>query len=280
MKNRFSLRGFISLYITLSFVIIIVSGIILYFAPPGRVANWSNWRFLGLLKNQWQSVHTIFTFIFIIAAGFHLFFNWKPFVAYLKTKFESKIKLRMELISSAFVVMLFFVMVIYDFFPFKSVMDFGDQLKESWSNVSNEPPIPHAEDLLLTEFSSIIKMSVDEIKKRLSSENISVPSDDIRIKEIAELNGISPNRIYNLVKRTGSNLNTSSGEGRGYGRKSIQEICLENNIKVETALSNLRLNGIEAGPDEKLKDISLKHNMMPVDIANIALGTKSDLKKN
>lgn len=280
MKKRFSWRGFISLYITISFLIIIVSGIILYFAPPGRVANWSYWRFLGLLKSQWQSVHTIFTFIFIIAAGFHLFFNWKPFVAYLKTKFESKIKLRLELISSIIVILIFFVMVIYDFVPFKSVMDFGDQLKESWSNDSNEPPIPHAEDLLLTEFSSAIKIPVDEIKKRLGSENIIVPSEDISVKEIAELNNISPNRIYNLLKRTGNNSNAAAGEGRGYGRKSIKEICIENEINVETALANLKLKGIDAGPDDKLKDLSLKHNMMPVEVANIALGIKNDHKKN
>ncbi len=280
MKKRFSWRGFISLYITISFLIIIVSGIILYFAPPGRVANWSYWRFLGLLKSQWQSVHTIFTFIFIIAAGFHLFFNWKPFVAYLKTKFESKIKLRLELISSIIVILIFFVMVIYDFVPFKSVMDFGDQLKESWSNDSNEPPIPHAEDLLLTEFSSAIKIPVDEIKKRLGSENIIVPSEDISVKEIAELNNISPNRIYNLLKRTGNNSNAAAGEGRGYGRKSIKEICIENEINVETALANLKLEGIDAGPDDKLKDLSLKHNMMPVEVANIALGIKNDHKKN
>ncbi|HOI30456.1 MAG TPA: DUF4405 domain-containing protein [Melioribacteraceae bacterium] len=280
MKKRFSWRGFISLYITISFLIIIVSGIILYFAPPGRVANWSYWRFLGLLKSQWQSVHTIFTFIFIIAAGFHLFYNWKPFVAYLKTKFESKIKLRLELIFSIIVILIFFVMVIYDFAPFKSVMDFGEQLKESWSNDSNEPPIPHAEDLLLTEFSSIIKMSADEIKNRLGNENISVPSEDISIKEIAKLNNISPNRIYNLLKRTGSNSNAAAGEGRGFGRKTIQEICIENDINVETAIANLKLKGIEAGLDDKLKDIALRHNLMPVEVANIALGTKNDHEKN
>lgn len=280
MKKRFSWRGFISLYITISFLIIIVSGIILYFAPPGRVANWSYWRFLGLLKSQWQSVHTIFTFIFIIAAGFHLFFNWKPFVAYLKTKFESKIKLRLELISSIIVILIFFVMVIYDFVPFKSVMDFGDQLKESWSNDSNEPPIPHAEDLLLTEFSSAIKIPVDEIKKRLGSENIFVPSEDISVKEIAELNNISPNRIYNLLKRTGNNSNAAAGEGRGFGRKTIHEICIENDINVETAIANLKLKGIEAGLDDKLKDIALRHNLMPVEVANIALGTKNDHEKN
>lgn len=280
MKKRFSWRGFISLYITISFLIIIVSGIILYFAPPGRVANWSYWRFLGLLKSQWQSVHTIFTFIFIIAAGFHLFYNWKPFVAYLKTKFESKIKLRLELIFSIIVILIFFVMVIYDFAPFKSVMDFGEQLKESWSNDSNEPPIPHAEDLLLTEFSSIIKMSADEIKNRLGNENISVPSEDISIKEIAKLNNISPNRIYNLLKRTGSNSNAAAGEGRGFGRKTIQEICIENDINVETAIANLKLKGIEAGLDDKLKDIALRHNLMPVEVASIALGTKNDHEKN
>jgi len=275
-KKNFNWRGFTSLYITLSFIIMAISGIILYFAPPGRVANWSYWRFLGLLKSQWQAIHTIFTFLFIIAAGFHLFFNWKPFIAYLKTKFESSIKLRKELIISSLVVVLIFVMTINDSVPFKNVMDFGEELKDSWSTQKTEPPIPHAEDLTIFEFAKTINIPVDELKRSLVAQGFSIPNDEITIKEIAKQNNISPNDIYNKIKPNNNQLNQPLGEGRGYGRKTLSEICSQNNISIDVALSNLKAHGIEAKENEKLKDIATRYNLLPIDVANKALGIKKE----
>jgi len=85
-RTKFSWRAFTSLYIILSFIIIIISGIILYIAPPGRIAKWAYISILGLEKAQWQALHTIFTFLFIIANCFHLYFNWNSFLSYLKIR--------------------------------------------------------------------------------------------------------------------------------------------------------------------------------------------------
>jgi hypothetical protein len=252
----------------------VISGIILYFAPPGRVANWSNWTFLGLLKSQWQSIHTIFTFIFVVAAGFHLFYNWKPFLAYLKSKFEAKVKLRQELILSSILVIILLFMTIYNFAPFSTVMEFGDQLKESWSSESTEPPIPHAENLTITEFAKTINIPIDELKEKLSSKNIIITQDDITIKKLAELNNISPNKIYNTLIKPVAPGSTSTAEGRGYGRKTLEDICFDNNITINAALKNLQAEGIEAVGTEKLKDIAIRNNLLPIDIANKAIGIK------
>lgn len=276
MKKNFSFRGFISLYITLSFLVMVLSGIVLYFAPPGRVANWSYWTFLGLLKSQWQSIHTIFTFIFVVAAGFHLFFNWKPFLAYIKTKFESKVKLRKELIASSLIVILFFIMTIYSVVPFKSVMDLGEELKESWTSESMEPPIPHAENLTISQFAKTINISVDDMLEKLMGKNLKISKGDITIKELAELNKISPNKIWNILKNPEAIENSSLSEGRGFGRKTLEDVCTQNNIGMEIALKNLKAEGINANGNEKLKDIAMRHNLLPIDIANIALGTKKN----
>lgn len=45
-------RQLTSFIITFAFVVIAISGVILYIVPPGRVANWTNWQLLGLGKEQ------------------------------------------------------------------------------------------------------------------------------------------------------------------------------------------------------------------------------------
>ena len=107
-KNKISWRAFTSLYITVSFIIIIISGLILYIAPPGRIAKWAHLPILGLEKDQWQALHTIFTFLFIIASGFHLYFNWKLFMSYLRDKISRSLSLQKELLLSLIVTIAIF----------------------------------------------------------------------------------------------------------------------------------------------------------------------------
>ena len=66
-KKPFKLRAFISVYMTITSILIAISGIILYIAPPGRIAHWSYWSMLGLTKDEWQGIHIIFTFILVVA---------------------------------------------------------------------------------------------------------------------------------------------------------------------------------------------------------------------
>ncbi|MEE9117117.1 MAG: DUF4405 domain-containing protein [Calditrichia bacterium] len=110
------------------------------YRPPGRIAKWTSIPILGLEKDQWQALHTIFTFLFIIANGFHLYFNWKPFLSYLSDKKKQFFRLRRELLSAIFIVAGIFYLILLNTPPFKTVMDFGESMKNEWSVDSSEPP--------------------------------------------------------------------------------------------------------------------------------------------
>jgi len=47
---NFRWRGFTTLLTAFSFIISLVSGIVLYFTPQGKIANWTYRTFLGLNK--------------------------------------------------------------------------------------------------------------------------------------------------------------------------------------------------------------------------------------
>jgi hypothetical protein len=44
-------RGFASLLTTFSFIVMSISGILLFIVPQGRIAEWTDWRMLGLTKS-------------------------------------------------------------------------------------------------------------------------------------------------------------------------------------------------------------------------------------
>jgi len=94
---RFHWRAFVTLYVTLSFVLLAASGIVLYVAPPGRVANWSRWTLGALDRHGWQSVHTVFALLFVLAGAFHLWFNWRTLWFYLRSKLTEGLLAKREL---------------------------------------------------------------------------------------------------------------------------------------------------------------------------------------
>jgi hypothetical protein len=78
------IRRVVSLTSALSFVVTVVTSVVLYIVPQGRIAYWANWRLWGLTKEQWGGIHINVGILFIIGLGFHIYYNWKPMMTYLK----------------------------------------------------------------------------------------------------------------------------------------------------------------------------------------------------
>jgi hypothetical protein len=52
-----NLRGLITLLTALAYSVMAISGVMLYLAPRGRVANWTGRSLLGLGKEPWSDLH-------------------------------------------------------------------------------------------------------------------------------------------------------------------------------------------------------------------------------
>ncbi len=254
-------------------IIMIVSGIVLYFAPPGRVAYWINWIFLGLSKSGWQAIHTVFTFIFTGFIGFHIYFNWKPLMHYIKEKSKKGFALKKELAIATVINILIFGFTFYEVPPFSTVIELGEELSESWSDEKSEPPIPHAEKLTLREFANTVNIPLDLFMQKLKENNIEVISTSQTILELANNNQIPPSEIYNLIapdmkKVTKANKYTL---GSGFGRKLLSEFLIDNNLTLSEGMEKLKKAGIVVEKDEKIKNIAERNNLTPIEIINIAL---------
>ncbi len=276
-KKKFNWRSFVSLYMTFSGLVIAVSGVILYIAPAGRIAKWTHISIIGLEKDQWQALHTIFTFILLVSVGFHIYYNWRPLISYLRTRFHQKIKLRKEMWLSAAVTLLIFVFVLIDVPPFTTVMNFGESIKDGWATEQNEPPVPHAEEMSLAKLADAVKQPVDKLIANLASNDIQASAEDV-VKDLAEKYKMTPMELFKRMqlKISVPADETKTYQGMGYGRMSLEDVCLKLGVAPEDALQRLQEAGIMAEKDGNLKTLASDYDKLPIDLVNIIKGNKPE----
>ncbi len=176
-----------SFSLALSFFMMAISGIILYIAPPGRVARWSEWLALGLEKDQWEAQHSIFSYAFIVFALWHLFFiNWKAFYSYLKSKTHKGLGISKELVLSLLVFVALFTFIQMKWQPLSPIMQLSDYASSSWERKGYAPPRPHAEEIPLSQLAQeVLKCELQTLLETL--QNLGVEAKKGRcLKKVSE----------------------------------------------------------------------------------------------
>jgi hypothetical protein len=268
-KQPFYWRAFVTFYIVFSFIVIALSGIVLYIAPPGRIVNWSTWTFLVLEKANWQAVHTIFAFLFVAATGFHLYFNWRVIVAYLKSKLGEGIRRRRELGLASVLGLAILFLTLGSVPPFGTVISFGENVKNSWATTETEPPVPHAELWTVVKTAETTKIPLEQVLANLKQAGFTPDSSEVTLADLAKKHSVTPREVYEAAVRGETPAPVPLAEGGGYGRKSVQEMCDQLGVPVATALERLRQRGIEATPDANMRELATKAGMEPLDLAKL-----------
>lgn len=271
-QKKFHWKVFVSFYIVFSFLVIALSGIVLYFAPPGRIANWSIWRFVALSKAQWQGAHTIFAFLFVVAAAFHIYFNWKVLLAYLKSKLHEGLRMKWELLSATAGGMAILILTLSGVPPFITVMDVGEGLKNSWSTKESEPPIPHAELMTIAKLSETVKIPVEKAMANLERNGMKAESAEVTVQQLAERHGLAPQQVFQKIQSDDATPTISIAEGGGWGRKSVADVCSQFGVSLQDGLDRLRAAGIEADGTSPIRDLATSRGKTPIDIAKLIAG--------
>jgi hypothetical protein len=270
MKKPFRWRVFISFGLFIAFLMLFVSGVILYISPPGRVANWTDWRMIGLTKKGWQNQHIIFGFAFIILSLCHLFLiNWKAFLCYLRTKTTEGLRSPGELFTIIILSAFFCAGTFLDFQPFSAIIKFGNSISNSWERQEKQAPVPHAELMTLTELANQPGLGGDAetLKIKLEKAGLKVVSHDQTLAEIATLNGRTAEKVYEFIapEETGRHKLQS----QGFGKKTLQEIASEAGVSATSLQLALRQKGIEAKIDTPLKSIAENNHIQMGELRNV-----------
>jgi len=297
-----------SVLIAASFLLLAVSGVILFVSPPGRVANWGNWRMIGLTKHEWTGVHSWFAAIFVATAVVHVFFNLRPLMNYFRDRLTRRLGWRWEWIVALAICGGVFAGVQARVAPFSTLLNMGERVKQSWEDARSAAPIPHAELLSFKELSTQAKVPYETAVERLQALGFRGITPEVIAQDLAATNQVSAQRLYEIVQgqrgggrggghgfaksgETGPSSEKSAGHGPGgggggfgrgggpgggAGRQTLAQYCSSKGIALTNAITRLQAKGMKVAADRTLRDIAVENGYdRPYEILSILEGSGS-----
>ncbi len=271
MRPKFYWRAFTTLLVVLGFFVLALTGIGLYLTPPGRVANWSGWTLAGLTKAQWQAVHMVFGLLFVVAGGFHLFFNWRVLLSYLRSHLTAGLRRKREIAWSLASVSALLGLSIADVPPVSAVASLRETVSNSWSNPATEPPVPHAELLTLARFTESQKLPLEGAMAALREAGATV-TPETTLADIALQLEVTPQDIYRRLGVTKPATSIGATAGGGMGWKTLRVASAELQIPLDTAIARLAAAGVSAEPDATLRDIASRNDRHAPELVKVIKG--------
>ena len=290
MSNR-NWRGqaFTSLCSLVGFILLLLTAIILYIEPHGRVAYWIKWNFLGLEKDQWGNIHLFSGLLFLVAGGFHLYYNWKPLIKYLSGRIETGLRYKRELMMSSLIFLWIIASGIWSLPPLVYMADLGEAIKSAWvTSADLEPPFGHAEQASLKTFCKKQGIPLDRAMAELRAAGFKVSNSANTLGDIAGSKGTSSGmEVYAVIQKLEPKPKTMTPgsvwtpelieetfAGTGVGRKSIGQIIKDHGLDPKTVYQRLKESDIEAADDDKIKTLADKYDSTPIKILIIMLVDK------
>jgi hypothetical protein len=266
------IRKITSLTALVSFLLLILNSVVLYIVPHGRIAYWADWRLWGLTKTEWGNQHTIIGILFLLAIFLHIYYNWKPIVAYLKNK-ARQLKVFTREFNIALVLTIICTVGAYiEVPPFNWVLDFSESIKNSAAKTYGEPPYGRAELSTLKTFTSKMGLDLAGSMERLEKASLKFEGEKQTLLEIAKLNKIAPKQVYLAIKpeeKPGTIKALPDAPQQGFGKRSLGDICHEYNLNISTILRALAENNIKATADTTIKQIAERHDVSSGEVYKI-----------
>ncbi|SMC71666.1 protein of unknown function [Desulfocicer vacuolatum DSM 3385] len=267
-----NIRKITSLTLLISFVLLIVTSVILYIVPQGRVAYWADWHLLGLSKTQWGNLHINLGVLMLMAGLLHIYYNWKPVTAYLKNK-AKQMKVFTPSFNVALAVTLFTAIgTYYEIPPMSVIIYVGEAIKDKGAVKYGEPPYGHAELSSLKLFSKKQDLDLNKSLQLLTDAGLSVTGPEETLAAIARANNITPMQVYDVIKpalkqeRTDVNPAFPDSPPPGFGNMTLAAVCSRYHLAIPTVIRELKKKSIHATAEHTVKEIAKNNGMEPMTV--------------
>jgi len=278
------IRKITSLTALLSFILLLITSVVLYIVPHGRVAYWSDWHLWQLSKTQWGDLHTNIGVLFLLSIFLHAYNNFKPIVNYLKNNSKRLVVFTGEFNIALILLLAFCMGTYFKIPPLSWVLDAGESIKDSAIEKYGEPPYGHAELSSLRLFAKRTGLDLTQSLERLKKAGVKFESESQTILEVASANGLTPKELYHVMmpKQEGSSQNPSLPEipQSGLGKRTLIGLCSEYNLNIAEVIQILKKRNIHASQDMKLKTIAEQNQTSPRDIYTIIWSNTGTSRRN
>jgi len=272
------MRKITSLTAGLAFVLMVLTSVILYIVPQGRVAYWADWRLWGLSKTEWGNIHINLGLLFLIALMLHIYYNWKPMMSYLKNR-ARKMKVFTADFNMALAVTLVFALGTYFLMPpFSWVITLGDRIKDHGAERYGEPPYGHAELSSLKTFTRKMELDLEESLRRLNKSGFTAENGDVTLADLARRYNVPPQQLYQAIKGAAVIKEKASigmagaipdSAPPGTGNLTLADLCASYNLNIKLMLRELKKRQINASEELTLRKIATQKGISPSDLYEI-----------
>lgn len=268
------MRKITSLTLAITGLIELVTSVVLYIMPAGRVAYWSNYQLFGLSKTDWGNIHITVGTLFVVMGGVHIYFNWRPITAYIKNK-AKKFTIFTKSFNIALLLSLYVTIgTLYSLPPMNYILELGGYFTTTANEKYGEPPYGHAELSSLKMFCSRMNIELAQAIGLLKKAGVTIKGAEQPIGDISKNSNLTPQQLYNIIKNAeivqeGESSKFPESPSPGFGQKTIKDICQAYKLPMSKILTGLKEAGFTVQPDDTIKNISSNNGSNPMEIYEI-----------
>lgn len=266
------IRKITSMTMLISFILLVITSIILYIVPHGRVAYWSDWHLWGMSKTQWGDLHINLGFLFLFAGLLHIFYNWSFLVTYMKNRSR-----QVKIFTPSFTVAMVLTLIVgvgtyFQIPPLSSVINLGESIKDAASEKYGEPPYGHAELSSLKLLCKKQNIDLKQAMELLQLAGIKFSSSGETLATMATANKTTPQKIYQIMlpasKETSPGITATFPESPvpGFGNKTLGSVCTDYGLDCSAIREGLKKGGITAKDGMTIKEIGSSSGKEPMAI--------------
>ncbi len=292
-------RSFVTLTMALLGLSVAISGIALFFAPPGSLVNA---KLLGISKEAWELFHTTVSLVIVAMGILHVWFNRRALIMYFK-------RAKLEL-AAATIVTLVLVGSSLAYLPPATWIDQVRLNIETWwrehyqgakgfgqmtlAEVCQQYGVPlnkainylkqkygieaKPNELLMDiaakvgtspaviggEIIALKTQSVQQVMQKNATKTMQTTM--VKVQTATTTQAVAQRQATGQAAQSAAGpMGTGpQGGGMGYGMETLQQFCQQNGIPLQEAINYLQQKyGISVTPDMTIRDIAFSVGLKP-----------------
>ena len=264
-----NIRKITSLTALLAFLFLMLTSVILYIVPAGRIAYWSDWRLWGLSKTQWSEMHLNLGVLLLLTICLHIYYNWKPIIQYLKNKAKKLTVFTRDFNAALLIILVFLLGTYFTMPPFSTIINISEGIKDKAAIKYGEPPFGHAELARLKSFVKKTGLDLETSLKLMEQKGIKFEGPDQIFLDIAKKNRMTPKQVFEAItpqEKEGGIKGLPEVPAPGLGKLTLSQICEKAELNHLQIIKELEADGLAISADKKMKDLARQNNLTPIEL--------------